>query len=181
MKKDVSFVWYKAYQKAFKDIKEYLIKPLVLVAPTSGKPFLLYVRAMDHSLGALLAQKNDEGHEQAIYYLSRSLIGAESRYNPIEKECLTLIFTVKKTRHYLVGQTIHVIFKVNPLRILMTKSGSLNSRLAKWVILLSQYDMLFFPHKEVKGQALVDFLAAHPVPESSKLHEKFQIRFSNPI
>jgi len=31
--------------------------------------------------------------------------------------------------------------------------------------------MLFVPQKAVKGQALVDFLAAHPVSESSKLHE----------
>jgi len=42
----------------------------------------------------------------------------------------------------------------------MTKSGSLNSRLAKWAILLSQYDMLFVPQKAVKGQTLADFLAA---------------------
>jgi len=46
------------------------------VAPTSGKSFLLYVKAIDHSLGALLAQKNDDGHEQVIYYLNRTLIGA---------------------------------------------------------------------------------------------------------
>jgi len=52
---------------------------------------------MDHSLGALLTQKNDEGHEQAIYYLSRILIGAESRYNPIEKECLAFVFAIQKT------------------------------------------------------------------------------------
>ena len=58
---------------------------------------------MDHSLGALLAQKNDEGYEQAIYYLSMTLIGAESQYNPIEKEYLALVFPVQKTRHYLVG------------------------------------------------------------------------------
>jgi len=63
MKKGISFVWDKACQKAFENIKEYLTKPPVLVVPTSGKSFLLYVRAMDHSLGALLAQKNDEGHE----------------------------------------------------------------------------------------------------------------------
>ena len=31
--------------------------------------------------------------------------------------------------------------------------------------------MLFVPQKAVKGQALADFLAAHPVPESLKLHE----------
>ena len=92
--KGVSFVWDKACQEAFEDIKRYLTKPPVLVVPTSGKSFLLYVKAMDHSLGALLAQKNDDGHEQAIYYLSRTLIGAESRYNPIEKECLALIFAI---------------------------------------------------------------------------------------
>ena len=53
----------------------------------------------------------------------------------------------------------------------MTKSGSLSSRLVKWAILLSQYDMLFVSQKAIKGQALADFLAAHPVSESSKLHE----------
>jgi len=145
MKKGASFVWDQACQEAYEDIKRYLTKPPVLVDPTLGKPFLLYVKAMDHSLGALLAQKDDNGHEQAIYYLSRTLIGAESRYNPIEKECLALVFAVQKTRHYLVGQTIHVISKINPLRLLMTKPGSLNSRLAKWALLLSQYDMIFTP------------------------------------
>jgi len=73
MKKGVSFVWDKACQEAFEDIKRYLIEPPVLMAPTSEKLFLLYVKIMDSSLGALLAQKNDDGHEQAIYYLSRTL------------------------------------------------------------------------------------------------------------
>jgi len=50
MKKGVSFVWDNAYQEAFEDIKRYLTKPPVLVAPISGKPFLLYIKAMDHSL-----------------------------------------------------------------------------------------------------------------------------------
>ena len=58
------------------------------------KPFLIYVRVMDHSLGALLAQNNDQGHEQAIYYLSRTMIRVEHRYNLIEKECLALVFAV---------------------------------------------------------------------------------------
>jgi len=90
IKKGVSFVWDDACQKTFEDIKAYLTKPPVLTSPVAGKPFLLYERAMDHSLGALLAQKNDESAEQAIYYLSRTLIGTESRNNPIEKECLAL-------------------------------------------------------------------------------------------
>ena len=31
--------------------------------------------------------------------------------------------------------------------------------------------MLFVPQKAVKGQALADFLAAHPISKDSKLHE----------
>ena len=130
MKKGVSFIWDDACQRAFEEIKQYLIQPSVLVAPVSGKPFLIYARAMDHSLGALLAQNNEQGQEQAIYYLSRTMIGAEHRYNPVEKECLALVFAIQKMRHYLVGQLIHVISRVNPLRILMTKPSSLNNRLA---------------------------------------------------
>ena len=157
MKKGVSFILDDACQTAFEDIKEYLTKPAVLVSPALGKLFLLYVRAMDHSLGGLLAQKNAKGAEQAIYYLNRTLIGAESHYNPVKKKCLALVFAIQKTRHYLVRQTIHVIFKENSLRILMTKPGSLNSRLANWAILLYQYDMTFLAQKVTKGKALAEF------------------------
>ena len=131
MKKGVSFVWDDECQRAFEEIKQYLTQPPVLVAPVSGKPFLIYVRAMDHSLGALLAQNNDQGYEQAIYYLSRTIMGAEHRNNPVEKECLALVFAIQKMRHYLVGQLIHVISRVNPLRLFMTRPSSLNCRLAK--------------------------------------------------
>ena len=93
---------------------------------------------MDHSLGALLAQTNNQNLEQAIYYLSRTLIGVEHRYNPIEKECLALVFAIQKMRHYLIGNYIHIIFRVNPLQLLITRPSLLNCRLAKWVVLLSQ-------------------------------------------
>jgi len=99
------------------------------------------------------------------------MIGAKYRYNPIEKECLVLVFAIQKIRHYLVGQTIHVISKVNPLRLPMTKPSSLNGRLAKWAILLSQYEMKFLPQKAVKGEALVDFLAEHSDHRVTKLYE----------
>ena len=70
---------------------------------------------------------------------------------PDQKECLALVFAIHKMGHYLVGQTIQVISKVNSLRLLMTKPSSLNGRLAKWAILLFQYEMQFLPQKAVKG------------------------------
>ena len=53
----------------------------------------------------------------------------------------------------------------------MTKPSSLNGRLAKWAILLSQYEMHFLPQKAIKGQAVADFLAEHPDPRAAKLYE----------
>jgi len=71
----------------------------------------------------------------------------------------------------LVGQTTNVISKLNPLRLLMTKPSSLNGRLKKWAILLSQYEIHFLPQKGVKGQAVADFLAEHPDPRATELYE----------
>ncbi|KAL0451383.1 UNVERIFIED_CONTAM: hypothetical protein Slati_1116400 [Sesamum latifolium] len=65
MKKDVLFEWDEACDKAFKSIKSYLMKPPVLVAPVQGRPLILYVFAQERSVGILLAQKNDEGKENA--------------------------------------------------------------------------------------------------------------------
>ena len=94
MKKRVSLIWDNACKEAFEEIKENLTHPPVLVASVSRKPFLLYIRAMDHFLKVLLAQNNDQNHEQEIYYLSRTMIGVEHLYNPIEKECLAFVFAV---------------------------------------------------------------------------------------
>lgn len=152
-------------------IKRYHVSLAVLVAPVSGKPFLLYVRSMDHYLEAFLSQHNDERNKQAIYYLSRTLFGVEYRYHHIEKECLALVFAVPKMQHYLVEQTIHVISKVNSLRLLMTKPSSLNGLLAKWAILLSQYERQFLPQKAFKGQTLACFLAENPTSDPGKLYE----------
>ncbi|KAI0516060.1 hypothetical protein KFK09_008732 [Dendrobium nobile] len=85
MKKDVRFKWDAECQEVFDSIKKYLLNPPILAAPIPGKPLILYTTALKESLGALLAQNNEEGKENALYYISRRLIGAESRYSPIEK------------------------------------------------------------------------------------------------
>jgi len=64
MKKGVLFVCDSSCQQVFEKIKQYLTYPPVLAVPVSWEPLLIYVRVMDHSLGALLAQNNDHGHEQ---------------------------------------------------------------------------------------------------------------------
>ncbi|XXG72997.1 hypothetical protein AAC387_Pa07g1981 [Persea americana] len=99
------------------------------------------------------------------------LVGAEHRYSPVEKECLAMMFTVQKLRHYLLSNTVYLILMINLLKVLVTKAGSLSTRLAKWSILLSQFDIRYVPQKAIKGQALADFLAEHPLPKDSPLRD----------
>ncbi|KAK4397437.1 hypothetical protein Sango_1580300 [Sesamum angolense] len=69
MNKDVPLQWDEACDKTFKSIKSYLMKPPVLLALVPGLPLILYVVAQERSVGILLAQKNDEGKENGLYYL----------------------------------------------------------------------------------------------------------------
>lgn len=71
------FVWEEIHQKAFEEIKTCLTNPPVMMPPRKDKPRRLYIEASYKTLGAFLAQENDQGCEQAVYYLSRVLQSAE--------------------------------------------------------------------------------------------------------
>ncbi|BFG25129.1 hypothetical protein CerSpe_114040 [Prunus speciosa] len=138
------------------------------MAPIKGKPLILYIAALERSLGAMLAQENEDGKENALYYLSRTVVGVEQNYTPIEKVCLALIFAVQKLRNYILSHGITLISKADPLRYLMAKPVP-SGRLAKWSLLLSEFEIKYVSQKAIKGQALADFLAAHPVPDNMEL------------
>lgn len=94
--KNVPFKWDEQCESTFNQIKHYLMTPPILVPPSEDKPLLLYIATTDISLGALLAQEDKEGKEQAIYYISRTLNGHEVNYTFIEKSCLAVIFATQK-------------------------------------------------------------------------------------
>ncbi|KAM0988762.1 hypothetical protein ACFX2A_012886 [Malus domestica] len=121
MKNDASFIWDNVCRNAFESMKRYLVSLPILRAPVLGKPFILYITAQKGYIGALLAQKNEDQKERALYNLSRTLIGAELKYSPIEKMCLALVFFVQKLRHYVHAYTIHLVAKVDPIKYVMSK------------------------------------------------------------
>src|ERR1044072_9075743 len=70
LKKEEKFKWEVEHQKAFEEIKTYLMNPPVLLPPTRNRPMKLYIVASDITIGSMLAQEDDNGVERAIYYLS---------------------------------------------------------------------------------------------------------------
>ncbi|KAG9449555.1 hypothetical protein H6P81_009520 [Aristolochia fimbriata] len=133
LKKDTPFEWNDSCRNAFNNIKAYLTKPPVLIAPIVDRP-----------VGALLAQCDENNKEHSLYYLSRTLVGSELNYSPIEKTCMTLIFTIQKLRHYLLAHSTNLISRVDPLKYIMSRP-ILSSRLAKWALLLSEFKINFVP------------------------------------
>lgn len=137
------------------------------MSPASGKPLLLYVAVVESFLGALLVQQNEEGKDHALYYLSKTMVGAELNYSPIEKICLALVFALYKLRHYHLTTSVHLISRDN-LKYIMSRP-SVQGYIAKWTILLLEFDIHYVPQCVIKGQAFIDFLAAHLVPDNSPL------------
>ncbi|KAK2456610.1 hypothetical protein QL285_003960 [Trifolium repens] len=151
LNKDDPFKWNEEHQKAFDDIKEYLIKPPVLMPPSRNKAMKLYIAASDKTIGSMLAQEDDNGIENAVYYLSRVLNDAKTRYTAIEKLCLCLYFSCTKLKHYIKHVDIYVYSHFDVIKHMLTKP-ILHSRIGKWALALTEYSLTYKPLKAVKGQ-----------------------------
>ena len=121
LKEEEEFRWEPRHQKAFEAIKLYLTRPPVLTPPIKGKALKLYISATEESIGALLAQDNEQGREQAVYYLSRLLTQVEFRYTSIEKLCLALYFSAIKLRHYMLPVLVYLMRQTDLIKYLLSR------------------------------------------------------------
>ncbi|XP_070016573.1 uncharacterized protein [Nicotiana sylvestris] len=69
-----------------------------------------------------------------------------------------------KLRHYFCAYTTYLISRMNPSKYIFQKPMP-TGKLAKWKILLSEFDIVYITQKEVKGQALADHLTENTVGE----------------
>ena len=81
LKKEAPTVWNEQCQEAFEKIKNYLIKPPILIPSVPEKPLLLYLTITDIAMGALLTQYLEKTRkENAIYYISKKMLSYEEKY-----------------------------------------------------------------------------------------------------
>ncbi|XP_068338927.1 uncharacterized protein [Pyrus communis] len=80
LKDKEEFEWGPPHHEAFYSIKAYLASLPVLMPPQRGKSLKPYIFASKRLIESLLAQNNEGGEEQAIYYLSRSFTEADKIY-----------------------------------------------------------------------------------------------------
>ena len=138
IKKDVDFEWSDETQTAYDPIRNSLTDLSQLFLPDLNKPFIIQTDASEVGLGAILMQERDS-LRLPIWFASRALKPAETRYSVSEKECLAVIWAIEKFRGYI--EYTHVIVETDHvalswLRAIKKPAG----RLARWFMTLQMYD-----------------------------------------
>lgn len=70
MKKDVVYKWNYEAKISFEQFKEAITEALTLISPNFDKEFFLYNFSSNVSYTTVLTQKNNEGNEVPISYMS---------------------------------------------------------------------------------------------------------------
>jgi len=127
----------------------------------------LYILASDSTIGSMPAQEDENGFERAIYYLSRVLNDAETRYSPVEKLCLCMYFSCSKLKQYIKPVVVYVYSHFDVIKHMLSKT-ILHSRVGKWALALSEFSLTYQPLKAVKGQIVAEFIVDHSLVEATQ-------------
>ncbi|XP_047172662.1 uncharacterized protein LOC124840622, partial [Vigna umbellata] len=173
LRKNQPVKWNEDCQAAFDKVKRYLQDPPVLRPPESGRPLILYLTVLDESMGCVLGQHDISGKkEYAIYYLSKRFTDCERRYSQLERTCCALAWTAHCLRQYMLNHSTWLISKMDPIKYIFEKPA-LTGRIARWQMLLSEYDIVYVTQKSVKGRALADYLAQQPIRDYQPMQPNF--------
>ena len=94
-------------------------------------------------MGCVLGQHDETGRkEQAIYYLSKKFIDYELKYSSLEKMCYALAWAAQRLIQYMLYHTTWLIARLDPIKYIFEKP-SLSGRIARWQVLLLEFNILY--------------------------------------
>ncbi|KAG9389429.1 Chromo (CHRromatin Organization MOdifier) domain [Carpediemonas membranifera] len=127
------FDWGQEQDAALTWIKDRLLNEEVLVHPRPGEALHLFTDASDVGIGGVLT--NSEGNPVA--YFAKTLSSTQRRWSTIEKECFAIFHGITKLRRYLAGR----VFEIHTdHRDLTYMHHSINAKVMRWAMALSEYD-----------------------------------------
>jgi ribonuclease HI len=147
-------------QKAFEELKQYLIQLTMLTPPSSGAPLLLYVAASHAAVSAALVQEkqDDQAKKQVpVYFVSEVLSPSKRNYTELEKVLYDVLMASRKLWHYF--QSYHIIVpSPQPLKDII-RNREATGRIGKWAAELNEFTIDFVHRSSIQSQALADFIA----------------------
>lgn len=157
--------WTAECEEAFRFIKDAMTTAPILAHPDQTKPYIMYTDASKEGIGVILQQKQDDGTEHPVIYLSRKLSKAEKNYSATELEGLAVVWGYKKLHAYLEGANVTVVTDHSALRWLFEHDGT-NQRLSRWIMYLQPFrPMMNIVYRQGRVHEDVDALSRAPVGE----------------
>ncbi len=95
----------------------------------------MHTDASNFSLGAILSQNPNKNIDKPIYSANRLMNNVEKNYTTTKKEALTMIYVVKKFRHYLLGNNF-IFFVDHQVFLYLVNKPIVIGQIVKWLLLL---------------------------------------------
>ena len=103
-----NFEWTEKCAKAFQQLKDYLARLPIMSSPEPDEVLFAYLAVAPYAVSLVLIRV-DNGIQQPICYVSKSLHEAEVRYLPLEKAILAVVLGTRKLPHYFQAHTVVVL------------------------------------------------------------------------
>jgi len=164
-KKNTKFQWTQTEENAFSELKENLVKAPILSFPNFDKQFIIRTDASYDGLGDVLIQKDNEGVEHPIFYVSRTLKKYELNYSVTDIEGTAAFYCTKKFKSYLNSNNFKTILFTDhkPLVGLFNNNKEPNNaRQMRWVVTLSMLNVIV-KYEPGKKNVVADALSRLPL------------------
>ncbi|CAF2268986.1 unnamed protein product, partial [Rotaria magnacalcarata] len=157
--------WTPQMENAYNELKRRLTtSPVFLNFPDDKSPLVLSMDASGYGMGGVLRQITPEG-SKVIKYVSKKLNIAQKKYSTTERECLALVWCICKLKEYIWGRPIQIETDHCPL-CSFNKKKFQNSRIERWQLLLSEYDITKITYKHGKCNCDADLVSRFPYDEA---------------
>lgn len=169
-KKNELFVMTSERLSAFEELKSKLVSAPLLAHFDCQRDIEIHTDASDKGLGAILIQRDEDGNERPVVFLSRSLQANEKSYATVEKEALAVVWALDKLYCYIYGKRFKIITDNSSLKwLLRVKEGS--ARLLRWAMRLQEFEFEVI-HKAGNRNQGPDALSRCPLPvETTEEHD----------
>ena len=136
-KKDRKYEWSIAQEEAFQKLKALVASAPILHRLVPSAQFAVQTDASDTGVGAVLYQIID-GDERVLEFASQTLSAAERNYSVTERECLAILWAIKKFHPYIEAYDFKVIKDHSSLKWLRDLQNP-TGRLSRWALELQNY------------------------------------------
>ena len=139
-RKGQPFHWTADHESSFKQLKESLSKSIQLSYYNPEAETEVIIDASPTGLGAILAQKQDDGQFRPIRFGSRALTDVESRYSQTEREALAARWSCEHFHYFIYHRPFTIRTDHKPLEKLLSSKSNPPPRIQRWLLYLQAYD-----------------------------------------